>query len=170
MDVNRSGYYKWKARKGHKNRYEQDRDLLTELLREVHDRHRSYGYHRLAAVVRNETGWLFSDNLAHKCCKFAGIKARVKHYRWQSPKEESKVFPNLVWNHWEVGEPLRLVSSDMMVMSHKGRKFEWTYMLDAFNNEIISSHISFRQGDNKPYFRCLNDLIEKTKEQGALVN
>ena len=165
MDVNRSGYYKWKARKGHKNRYEQDRDLLTELLREVHDRHRSYGYHRLATVVRNETGWLFSDNLAHKCCKFAGIKARVKHYRWQSPKGESKVFPNLVWNHWEVGEPLRLVSSDMMVMSHKGRKFEWTYMLDAFNNEIISSHISFRQGDNKPYFRCLNDLIEKTKEQ-----
>ena len=137
MDVNRSGYYKWKARKGHKNRYEQNRELLTELLRKVHDRHRSYGYHRLAAVVRNETGWLFSDNLAHKCCKFAGIKSRVKHYRWQSPKGESKVFPNLVWNHWEVGEPLRL----------------------------ISSHISFRQGDNKPYFRCLNDLIEKTKEQ-----
>ena len=29
MDVNRSGYYKWRKRKGKPNRYEQDRILLT---------------------------------------------------------------------------------------------------------------------------------------------
>ena len=70
MDVNRSGYYKWKARYGHKNVYEQNRDLLANALHEAHIKHISYGYHRLATIVRNETGWLFSDNLAHKCCKF----------------------------------------------------------------------------------------------------
>lgn len=80
MNVNRSGYYKWKARQGRKNRYEIDRKDLTKLLWEAHEKHRSYGYHRLATVIRNETGWLFSDNLAHKCCKYAGIKARVNHY------------------------------------------------------------------------------------------
>jgi len=31
MDVNRSGYYKWRKRKGKPNRYEQDRILLTQL-------------------------------------------------------------------------------------------------------------------------------------------
>ena len=66
MNVNRSGYYKWAARKGTKNRYEKDREVLTELLAEAHKKHRSYGYHRLAQMVRNETGWIFSDNLAHK--------------------------------------------------------------------------------------------------------
>lgn len=86
MGVNRSGYYKWKARYGHKNVYEQNRDLLTNALHEAHIKHISYGYHRLATIVRNETGWLFSDNLAHKCCKFAGIKAKIRHYRWKSPK------------------------------------------------------------------------------------
>ena len=68
MNVNRSGYYKWKKRQGTLNRYEQDRQVLTELLKETHAKHKSYGYHRLAAVIRNETGWIFSDNLAHECC------------------------------------------------------------------------------------------------------
>ena len=106
MDVNRSGYYKWKRRQGTKNQYEMYRDDLTALLFEVHERHRSYGYHRLAAVVRRETGLIFSDNLAHKCCKYAGIKAHVKHYRWKKPKEESKIFPNLVACKWNAGQPL----------------------------------------------------------------
>ena len=161
MNVNRSGYYKWTARKGTKNRYEQDREVLTELLAEAHKKHRSYGYHRLAQMVRNETGWLFSDNLAHKCCKFAGIKAKVAHYNWSRPQmgQEHKRFPNLVRGRWEVDAPMKLVASDMTMIRHKGVRYEWTYLLDTFNNEIISSHVSNVVGDRRPYFRCLYDLI-----------
>ena len=165
MGVNRSGYYKWRARKGIKNRYEKDRDLLTKLLMEVHMKHRSYGYHRLAAVVKRETGWLFSDNLAHKCCKYAGIRSRCNHYRWRPPKEEKETCPNLIKNNWNASRPLEIVVSDMTVLKLNGRKYEWTYLLDTFNNEIISSHLSSRHGDPKPYYSCLNDLIEKVKEQ-----
>ena len=43
MHVNRSGYYKWKARQGSKNRYEINRNHLTQLLWEAHEKHRSYG-------------------------------------------------------------------------------------------------------------------------------
>ena len=165
MDVNRSGYYKWKTRIGHKNQYEQNRECLTELLTEVHRRHRSYGYHRLATVVRNETGLIFSDNLAHKCCKYAGIKACIRHYQWKKPSGEHKIFKNIVAGKWNALKPLELVASDMTIIRHKGQRLEWTYMLDVFNNEIISSHISQRSGDIKPYYACLHDLIEKTKEQ-----
>ena len=56
MHVNRSGYYKWKARQGSKNIYEKNRDDLIALLQEAHEKHRSYGYHRLAAIIRKETG------------------------------------------------------------------------------------------------------------------
>ena len=69
MDVNRSGYYKWRKRKGNPNRYEQDRILLTQLLETEHKKHPSHGYHRLADDVFAETGWIFSHNLAHKCAK-----------------------------------------------------------------------------------------------------
>ena len=167
MDINRSGYYKWAARKGTKNRYEQDRDILTDLLEEAHEKHRSYGYHKLANIVRNETGWLFSDNLAHKCCKYAGIRARVSHYNWKRPNlgQESKKFPNIVRGHWNANAPMRIIVSDMTMIKYKGKRYEWTYLLDTFNNEIISSHISGIPGDRRPYFQCLNDLIERTKEQ-----
>ena len=63
LDVSRSGYYKWLKRKDTPNRYEQDRAILTELLQDAHEKHPSYGYHRLAQAVRNETGWLFSHNI-----------------------------------------------------------------------------------------------------------
>lgn len=166
MNVNRSGYYKWCSRKNMKNRYESDRELLTSLIKEEHEKHRSYGYHKLATVIRNSTGWIVSDNLVHKCCKYAGIRSSVKHYRW-SPRmgEEHKVFKNLVNGRWNATKPMQIVSSDMTVIKHRGRQYEWTYILDTFNNEIISSHISNVPGDRRPYFRCLSDLMQKTKEQ-----
>lgn len=165
MNVNRSGYYKWKARKGLKNQYERDRDLLTDLLREVHERYRSYGYHRLAAVVRRETGLLFSDNLAHKCCKYSGIHSKARHYKYHKAGKENIIYPNLIRNHWDAKHPLEIVVSDMTCLKHKGRQYEWTYLLDTYNNEILSHHLTSRPGDRRPYFSCLKDLKKKIEEQ-----
>lgn len=167
MGVNRSGYYKWAARKGRKNQYELNREQLTPLLEEAHRKHLSYGYHKLARMARNKTGWLFSDNLAHQCCKYAGIKAQINHYNWKRPMmgQEHRRFPNSVRGHWNASKPLEIVVSDMTVIKHKGKRYEWVYLLDTFNNEIISSHISHVMGDRRSYFRCLEDLMEKIKEQ-----
>ena len=80
MSVNPSGYYKWRKRKDIPNRYEQDRILLTKLLSEQHNKHPSHGYHMLAKAVFEDTGWVFSHNLAHKCCKYAGIHSKARKY------------------------------------------------------------------------------------------
>ena len=69
MGVNRSGYYKWRKRQGKINQYGQKRQQLVSLLKAQHNRFPSYGYHILAAVIRNETDLLFSDNLVHMCCR-----------------------------------------------------------------------------------------------------
>lgn len=166
MSVNRSGYYKWKSRKGKLNRYEQNRLDLTSLLKEVHKKHSVYGYHNLAKVIRDETGWVFSDNLAHKCCKEAGIKSTArKTYHYNKGKENVK-FPNKISGNWNATRPLEIVASDMTVLkSKKQGHIEWTYILDTYNNEIIASSLSKRKGDPKPYFDCLKQLMEKVKEQ-----
>ena len=83
MNVNRSGYYKWCKRKGSLNRYEQDRKILSELIQEIHLKHKSYGYHRIAAVIRTTTGWIITDNLVHKCCKHLNIKSKAQHYKYK---------------------------------------------------------------------------------------
>ena len=167
MHVNRSGYYKWCKRKGTLNRYEKDRKVLSKLILEEHQKHKSYGYHRIATVIRNTTGWIISDNLVHKCCKVLNIKSKAKHYKYKKTGEEHILYPNIVNRKWNAAKPLELVVSDMTCLKYRGILYEWTYILDTFNNEIISSHISSKPGDRRPYFECLEDLKKKIEEKKA---
>ena len=168
MGVNRSGYYKWKARHGTLNRYEQDRILLTELLKQAHAEHPSHGYHRLARDVFRATGWVFSDNLAHKCCKQAGIHSVARKYTYQPPGDESVIFPNAVRGRWNASRPLEIVVSDMTEIRTKKERWEWTILLDTFNNEILAHSVTDVPGSNKTYYDCLaalNKLAGKKEEQ-----
>ena len=119
MRVSKSGYYKWKKRQGTLNRYESDRLLLTEFLIEQHRKHPSHGYHMLAEDVFQETGWVFSHNLAHKCCKQAGIRSKARKYRYKKPGEEHIKFPNEVKGNWNADKPIQIVVSDMTVFKIK---------------------------------------------------
>lgn len=56
----------------------------------------------------------------------------------------------------------------MTVLKNKGKQWEWTLLLDTFNNEIIAHSVSPIAGDNKPYYECLeklNLLASKKEEQ-----
>ena len=53
----------------------------------------------------------------------------------------------------------------MTILKHHGVSYEWTYMVDTFDNSIIASHISKRKGDIRPYYECLRDLEELTKKK-----
>ena len=161
MEVNRSGYYKWIGRQGKMNRYEQDRVLLTQLLQQAHKQHKSHGYHRLAHTIRSETGWMFSDNLAHKCCKEAKIHSAARKRTYRKPGDEHILYGNLVAGKWNATRPLELVVSDMTCISHKGRPYEWTLFVDTYNNEIIAHSLSAQRGSNLPYYHCLDILKQK---------
>lgn len=131
----------------------------------MHEKHKSFGYHRLATLIRNDTGWIISDNLVHKCCKFLNVKSKAKHYKKANKGKESTVFANVINGNWNAKRPLEIVVSDMTRIRQNNILYEWTYILDTFNNEIISHHISMREGDKVPYYQCLEDLKEKVKEQ-----
>ena len=75
MKVSRSGYYKWLKDKDKLNQYEINRKDLGNLIKDIHNRKPSYGYHRINAVIRREIGWIVSDNLVHKVCKILNIKS-----------------------------------------------------------------------------------------------
>ena len=168
MDANRSGYYKWRARRGWQNQYEKGRILLTQFLQAAHEKHPSHGYHRLARDVFAETGWVFSDHLAHQCCKAAGIRSKARKYRYRPPGEESQIFPNEVQGHWNASKPVEIVVSDMTVLKVGKKYWEWTLLLDTFNNEILAHSVTDIPGNNQPYYDCLavlNRLAGKKEEQ-----
>ena len=165
MSVNRSGYYAWRKRRGKLNRYEQNRIDLTKLLIEQHNKHKCYGYHNLAKKIREETGWVFSDNLAHKCCKYAGIRSLArKTYHSTKGKEHIK-YGNIVAGNWNATGPLQIVVSDMTMLNTKFGKWEWTFAVDTYNNEIIASSLSRKAGDTRTYIEVARQVADKAKEQ-----
>ena len=130
MDISRSGYYKWIKNIDKMNQHEKDRIELSELIIKWHKKKPSYGYHRIAAKIREELGWLVSDNLVHKICKLLKITSNTKHYKYvkMKEKEEHKIYPKLV-RSWKVSRPFEIVVSDGTVISFKGQKYDWNFHL-----------------------------------------
>jgi putative transposase len=163
MNVNRSGYYKWLGRG--MNKYGIFREFLLPYIQEIHKYHKSYGYHDIASKLRDDTGLVFSDNLIHKICKYNYIKSKAKHYRWNHPGEEHIIFENKIKGNWNASKPMEILVSDMTTIIYRGRKYEWTFVLDTFNNSIIASSGSFNHGDIKPYYDCLDKVKEIIKKE-----
>ena len=56
----------------------------------------------------------------------------------------------------------------MTVLKVGKKHWEWTLLLDTFNNEILAHSVSDIPGDNEPYYDCLmvlNRLAGKKEEQ-----
>jgi hypothetical protein len=133
MNISRSGYYKWLKTKDILNQYELNRRDLGNLIKDIHKRKPSYGYHRINAVIRREIGWYVSDNLVHKVCKILKIRSRARHYSiYKKPGEESIKYPNLINGNWNTSRPLEKVVTDTTMIWFKKQRYDWTYYVDVF--------------------------------------
>ena len=93
---------------------------------------------------------MFSHNMAHKCCKAAGIRSKARKYRYKKPKEESVKFPNEVKGCWNAKRALEIVVSDMTIFRYKSVQWKCIFLLDTFNNEILTHQVTPISGSNKP--------------------
>lgn len=164
MGVNRSGYYRWLGRGP--NQYEQKRAILTERIYQIHRKHKAYGYHGIASVLRGSIDLSFSDNLIHKCCKYENIKSKAAHYQWHRPGDEHEIYKNQIHGDWNVTGPLQKVTSDMTILRWKGARMEWTLVMDVYNDAIIAWSMSRTAGDPAPYYRTRDSLLRIIKKEG----
>lgn len=137
MKVSRSSYYKWLKNKVILNNYELNRKDLGELTKDIHKRKPSYGYHRINAIIRRETGWKVSDNLVHKVCKILNIKSKNKHYKYKKSGKEAIKYSNRICGNWNTTRPFEKIVSDTTIIGFKSKPYDWTFYLDALNNGII---------------------------------
>ena len=77
MGVSRSGYYKWKRRPP--SRRDINREKMIELVRTVHEKHRTHGYRWTAAYIRINEHIDISESYAYKCFRLLGIKSETRH-------------------------------------------------------------------------------------------
>ena len=163
LGINRSGFYKWK------NRLENPSPKLrsfmqdVQIFKEYHNRFPSHGYRWLNAKIRLDEGLIMSDQRAHRCCKFAGIQSKAKHYRYKKSGVPSRVFPNLMLAGINIDGPLQCVVSDMTAFRANNIYHELTIYMDLWNNEILTYALSAKKGDKMTYIKGLNSLIELKK-------
>ena len=110
---------------------------MGELIKDIHKRKSSYGYHRINAVIKREVGLVVSDNLVHKVCKILNIKSKAKHYKYKKPGEQSIKFGNIINGNWDTKRPFEKIVSDTTKIWFKRKPYDWTFYLDVFNNEIV---------------------------------
>ena len=168
MDMNRSGFYKWKKRLEHPS--ERLMTFVNNILlfKEYHAKYPSHGYRWLNAKIRLDTGLILSDQYAHKCCKTAGIVSISKHYRYKKPGDPFRIYPNLLMTGMQLDGPLQCVVSDMTAFYLKGIYYELTLYMDVWNNEILTYSLSEKRGDRMTYIDGLNGLIVLKQEHPEL--
>lgn len=165
MDINRSGFYKWLKRKNRPNAREINRRTAIQQFIEYHRMYPSHGYKWLNAKILLDTGVIYSDVFAHRCCKYAGIKSQAKHVkRYGKSKKEMHGFPNLMLKEITPTKPFEVVVSDMTAFYAKHQYYELTLYMDLFNNEIIAHKLSRRRGDPKTYLDGLESVLKKKEE------
>lgn len=168
MGVSKSGFYAWKTRVENPSARELQRLENIQLFISYHEAYPSHGYRWLNAKIRLDTGLYFSDNYAYHCCSFAGIRSKAKHYRYRRPRDQSRVFPNLLLSKITPERPFQTVVSDMTVFWVGRNHYELTLYMDLFNNEIVSYGLSNIRGNRNTYFEGLKNLINKKEEYGNL--
>ena len=168
MNVNRSGFYKWKKRLEHPSDHLKSFVSNIVLFKEYHAKYPSHGYRWLNAKIRLDTGLILSDPYAHKCCKTAGIVSISKHYRYKKPGDPYKIYPNLLMTGVNLDGPMQCVVSDMTAFYLKGIYYELTLYMDLWNNEILTYSLSSKRGDRMTYIDGLNGLIALKKAHPEL--
>lgn len=166
MNINRSGYYKWLARRSNPSIREINRTNACKLFEEYHNKFPSHGYRWLNAKIRLDLGVVYSDNYAHKICKYIGIKSKSRHFKRYGKKvhRELKDFPNYILAELNPTKPFQIVVSDMTAFWANKCYYELTLFMDLFNNELIAYSLSNKRGDPNTYHLGLKQVLNKKEE------
>jgi len=168
MDVSRSGYYKWLSRKGKDNQFISNRKFFLKLILGIHVKHKTWGYHRIAASIRKDTGLIFSDLLIHKICKENSIYSRARRKPYKRTKDEHLIYSNIILGNWNTVAPFQKITTDTTIFWNKGKYYDLTMYIDAFNNEIVAYDLSNSRHGASPinHLKAQKNLIKAKIKRG----
>ena len=167
MHINRSGFYKWLNRRNNPSQLEINRNSACNEFSEYHEKYPSHGYRWLNAKIKLDRGTIYSDNYAHKICKFLGIKSNSKHFKRYGKKvnRDIKSFPNYILAELNPLRPFQIVVSDMTAFWANKHYYELTLFMDLFNNEFIAYSLSNKKGNPSSYHIGMANVIEQKNKQ-----
>lgn len=162
MGVSRAGYYKWLRHEPSVR--DHHREEITQMIREVHEKHRSHGYRWTAAYIRINMHIEISDSYAYKCFRHLGVRSETKHKVHYRPRRIKDRYPNLIYSTWEtVDRPRQVIVSDMTMFHARYTNFEVTFYFDVFTKEILTYRATEHRGNRNQYIDGLGDVVSLLK-------
>lgn len=142
--------------------------MLSKMILKYHSKHKTWGYRRIAAEIRKNIGWNFSDNLCHKCCKVLKIHSKARKTPYVKPGEESVKFPNIIWNKWNTTRPFEIIVTDTTIFYNHNKAYDLTLYIDVFNNEIVAYDLADSKYGANPtnHIRALKSMINEKVKRG----
>ncbi|MDV3199887.1 MAG: IS3 family transposase [Candidatus Phytoplasma australasiaticum] len=152
--INRSTYYYW-LKIEEKKKIKQEKYLLQQKRIQILCLHYQYFFgHRKITNLYQQT---FNEPITKKkvylimkenniCCKLRPKKN--KYYYHKNLKSNLQVIPNLINQDFTTSQPMQKLFTDITYFSTPQGFIYFSCIIDAFNNQIIASHISNRQNKN----------------------
>jgi putative transposase len=137
LEVSTSGYYAWRKRKPSR-RARQDR-MLTEKIRQIHDRSRgTYGALRVHAELQSE-GTCIGKKRVARLMKAAGLKGVSRRRRPSTTvrRAEARPAPDLVDRDFTASGPDELWVADITYVPTNAGYLYLAVVLDAFSRRIV---------------------------------
>ena len=161
--VSRSGYYKWVAREGKPNRYEQAQHRLDYLVADVHNHHPAMGYRQIRDHIHNEYGMRYCDISVWKSMKRLNIHGYIRKRKQPAAGGLTHTrYDNVLNRDFKADKPMERIVTDVTYIRHKGK---WWYLagyLDLYNNELLEWELS-DTFDNFLVMKPAKRLLEKAK-------
>lgn len=161
MGVSRSGYYNHlKLMESNPSRLER-RQLGLALVSRIHNEHPSHGYRWVAAFIRCNTPYEYSDSFVYKAFHYLNIRSETKHKPRDKPRGTRDTYPNLIFATWQyVDRPRQVIVSDMTSLHVGHHYYELTMYFDVFTKQILSWKLSDRRGAREPYLYGLQEVLD----------
>jgi transposase InsO family protein len=101
-------------------------------------------------------------------CKILKIKSKAKHYKYKKPGEESIKYENKIGYNWKTTRPFEKIVSYTTSFYFKKKKYDWTFYLDVFNNEIVGSDVIESMYGNGVlnHYEALNNMLNEKIKRG----
>jgi transposase InsO family protein len=101
-------------------------------------------------------------------CKELNIKSKAGRYTKKEQPGNSHVIHKRLITNWKANRPFEKIASDTTMLKHKGKRYDFTYYIDAYNNEIISYDIcEYAYGVSfQHYIKALNKFCNEKIKRG----
>lgn len=150
----RSSYYYHQQRSNLTDKYKGIKDKIKAI---YHSHQGRFGYRRIAQELKNK-GYVINHKTVAKLMKDLDLKSLVRVKKYKSYKGEvGKIAPNVLKRNFNADKPNEKWSTDITEFRVAGEKLYLSPIIDLYNREIISYHLS-----RKPDFDQVRIMLQKS--------